>query len=503
MRNEIVRLAAHAPSTPKVLVSGPDFVSSPRFSPDGQCMCWFEWDHPNMPWDESRLMVRELSTGHDTLVAGGERESVSEPCWRPDGSLAFISDRNGWWNLYRFTFSDGIEPLVELEAEIGVPQWVFGSSRYGFLEDGRLVFARWREGFDGLGVREPDGRLRDLEVPFTSVAKVVSTGSAILVVAASTTSEESISRMELTDEDTPRIEVLKPGRDLSRMGLGPAYISVPESIDFPSAGGRISHALLYPPTNPHHAAPEGELPPLVVHVHGGPTAAATPELDLEVQYLTSRGFAVLDVNYGGSTGYGRPYRDLLLGGWGVIDVEDCLAAVSHLAEGGRVDPDRLCISGGSAGGFTTLACLARPRTPFSAGADHYGVADLAALTEDTHKFESRYLNRIVGPWPQAREVYRERSPITHIDDFSRPLIVLQGLEDAVVPPEQATMIVEALRAKRIPVAYVPFEGEQHGFRQAANIRRALDSELSFYAQIFKFELPAEEGIEPVEIDWGS
>jgi dipeptidyl aminopeptidase/acylaminoacyl peptidase len=282
----------------------------------------------------------------------------------------------------------------------------------------------------------------------------------------------------------------------------PEYLSVPEPIDFPSARGRVAHALFYPPTNPDCCGLDGELAPLVVHVHGGPTGIARPELDVEVQYLTSRGFAVVDVNYGGSSGYGRAYRELLNGGWGIVDVEDCLAAACHLAEEGRVDGRRLCISGGSAGGFTVLSCLARADTPFSAGADHFGVADLIALAEDTHKFESRYLDRIVGPYPEAREVYLERSPITHVEDFSRPLIVLQGLDDEVVPPEQATMIVEALTAKGVPVAYLPFEGEQHGFRQAANIRRALDAELSFYAQIFGFELPPAEGIEPVEIDWG-
>jgi dipeptidyl aminopeptidase/acylaminoacyl peptidase len=242
------------------------------------------------------------------------------------------------------------------------------------------------------------------------------------------------------------------------------------------------------------------LPLLLVHVHGGPTAAARPELNLEIQYLTSRGFAVVDLNYGGSTGYGRAYRELLNGAWGVVDVEDAIAAARYLADAGRVDPARLCVSGGSAGGFTTLACLARAETPFSAGGDYFGVADLGALAEDTHKFESRYLDRLVGPYPEAEEVYRQRSPIYHVEDFSRPLIVLQGLEDEVVPPNQATMIVEALRAKAVPVAYVAFEGEQHGFRQAENIRRALDSELSFYAQIFGFDLPPEEGIEPVAID---
>ena len=243
-------------------------------------------------------------------------------------------------------------------------------------------------------------------------------------------------------------------------------------------------------------------PPLLVSVHGGPTAAARPDLQLELQYLTSRGFAVVDVNYRGSSGYGRAYRDALNGRWGIIDVEDCIAAARYLAERGLVDPAKLCISGGSAGGFTTLASLARAETPFAAGGDYFGVADLEALATETHKFESRYLDTLVGPYPQERQRYLERSPIHHVDAFSRPLIVLQGLEDEVVPPNQATMIIDALHAKRVPVAYVAFEGEQHGFRREANIRRALDAELSFYAQIFGFELPAEEGIEPVPIDRG-
>ena len=504
VRNEIVRLAAHAPSVPEVLVSGPDFVSDPRFSPDGRRLCWLEWDHPNMPWDGTRLKVRDLDTGEETLVAGGNAESVSQPQWQPDGSLTFISDPGGWWNLYRLLPEGGLEPLIEIEAEIGVPQWQFGGSRYAFLDDGRVVYARWRDGVDGLALRQADGRLEDMVLPFSSIRSVVASGPAsVVVVAGSPTAEAGISQLKLPgDGAPPSLEPIKPPRDLRELGVDRGYISVAEPIDCPSAEGRTAHALFYPPTNPAHRAPEGERPPLMVHVHGGPTAAAHPELDIEIQYLTSRGFAVVDVNYGGSTGYGRSYRELLKDNWGVVDVEDCIAAARYLGEQGRADPDRLCIAGGSAGGFTTLACLARPDTPFSAGGDLFGVADLAALAKDTHKFESRYLDGLVGPYPEAREIYEERSPITHVEDFSRPLIVLQGLEDEVVPPAQSTMIVEALRAKRVPVAYLLFEGEQHGFRQAANIRRALDAELSFYAQIFGFELPAAERIEPVKIDWG-
>jgi dipeptidyl aminopeptidase/acylaminoacyl peptidase len=500
--NEIVRLDAHAPSVPEVLVTGADFVSNPRFSRDGERLCWLEWDHPNMPWDGTRLMVRDLSTGQETLVAGGPEESVGEPQWRPDGSLTFISDRSGWWNLYRYSAAGAVEALTEIEAEVGTPQWVFGVSRYEFLDDGRIVFARWRDGFDGLALREADGAVHDLALPFTLVTTLAAAGgSSVVVIAGSTTAEASISRLELPETGGVQVQTLRPSRDLAELGIDPEYISVPESLDFP-AGGRTSHALLYPPTNPGYEPLDGELPPLLVHVHGGPTGAAWPELTLELQYLTSRGFAVIDLNYGGSTGYGRPYRELLNGSWGVVDVEDCIAVARHLASEGRVDADRLCVSGGSAGGFTTLASMARLDTPFGAGGDHFGVGDLEALTRDTHKFESRYLDRIVGPYPEAREVYRERSPIHHVDDFARPLIVLQGLEDEVVPPNQATMIVEALKAKGVPVAYVPFEGEQHGFRQAANIRRALDAELSFFAQMFGFELPEEEGIEPVAVERG-
>jgi dipeptidyl aminopeptidase/acylaminoacyl peptidase len=501
--NEIVRLDAHHPSTPEVLVSGPDFVSTPRFSPDASYLSWLEWDLPNMPWDGNRLIVRRLADGEDQQVAGGERESVTEPQWQADGSLTFISDRSGWWNLYHWDPRQGqVEALVELEAEIGVPQWVFGFSRYAKLGDGRFVFARMRDGLDGLAVRLVDGTVSDLDLPFSYVADLAPAGEASFVmVGASPVEEMSLSRVTLgAGAEIEQLETLRPARDLATLGVPAECVSAPEAIDFPSAHGRMAHGLLYRPVNPSVRGPEGALPPLLVSVHGGPTSAARPFLNLEIQYLTSRGFTVLDVNYGGSSGYGRPYRELLNGNWGVVDVEDSIAAAEYLTGRGEVDPSRLCINGGSAGGFTTLASLAHAQTPFGAGADYFGVADLEALAIDTHKFESRYLDRIVGPYPQERELYRERSPIQHVEDFSRPLIVLQGLEDAVVPPNQATMIVDALRTKGVPVAYVALEGEQHGFRQAPNIRRALDSELSFYAQIFGFALPSEEGIEPVAIE---
>jgi dipeptidyl aminopeptidase/acylaminoacyl peptidase len=335
-------------------------------------------------------------------------------------------------------------------------------------------------------------------VPFTAVDSVVARGSDVVLVGASPITEAAVVRLRTDDLDLAAIEVLRPPRELD---LPDGLISVPEPIEFPTAGGATAHGLFYPPANPAFVGPPGDRPPLLVMIHGGPTAQAIPALRLSVQYWTSRGFAVVDVNYRGSTGFGRPYRNLLRDAWGVADVEDCEAAARWLAAEGRVDRHRLCIRGGSAGGFTTLAAMATGDT-FSAGASHYGVADLEALALETHKFESRYLDRLIGPYPERRDLYVERSPIHHLGGFDRPLIVLQGLEDEVVPPAQSEMIVAALRDRHVPVAYVPFEGEQHGFRQAAHIRRALDAELSFYGQILGFELPAAEGIEPVPIARG-
>jgi dipeptidyl aminopeptidase/acylaminoacyl peptidase len=511
--NEIVVLDATGEADPRVLVTGPDFVSDPRFSPDGARVCWLQWSHPDMPWDGTELCVADLRTtdvgpalAHPTVVAGrpdqgrgghGDGESVVQPRWAADGTLWFVSDRTGWWNLYRWRPSDGVEPMVQMDAEIGVPQWVFGQSRYAFLSGDRVVFAYQRDGLDHLAVRLPDGRVADLDVPYTSVASVEADGDRAVFVGASATSEPAVVGVRVDTSGAAGVpEVLRPPREL---GVGPGWFSPPEAIAFPTSGGRTAHALYYPPTNPDVTPPPGEAPPLLVLIHGGPTAAARPMLLLGTQYWTSRGFAVVDVNYGGSTGYGRAYRNQLRGAWGVVDLDDCEAAARWLGEQGRVDPARLCIRGGSAGGYTTLAALAF-RDTFAAGASHYGVADLEALATETHKFESRYLDGLIGPYPERRDLYVERSPIHHVEGFDRPLIVLQGLEDEVVPPNQAEMIVDALRAKGVPVAYVTFEGEQHGFRQAANIRRALDAELSFYAQVFGFDLPVDEGIEPVRVE---
>jgi dipeptidyl aminopeptidase/acylaminoacyl peptidase len=519
--NELVVLDTQDELGPRVLVTGSDFVSNPRFSPDGGQLCWLQWNHPDMPWDGTELVLADLrwsdagpGLSHPTVVAGagtagGGGESVYQPRWAADGALWFVSDRTGWWNLYRRSPGSAadrqatIEPIIVMDAELAVPQWVFGQSRYAFLGDDRVVFTYLRDGFEHIAVRAADGKIVDLDLPYTAFSSVTTVGDTVLFIGASATAESAVVRLTFEPGGTALAgepELLRPPRDL---GLDPAWFSVPEAISFPTTpldgAPRTAHALYYPPTNPEAMAPAGEKPPLLVLIHGGPTAAARAMLQLDTQYWTSRGFAVVDVNYGGSIGYGRAYRDQLQGNWGIVDLDDCEAAARWLGEQGRVDPDRLCIRGGSAGGYTTLAALAF-RDTFAAGASHYGVADLEALATETHKFESRYLDGLIGPYPAARQVYVDRSPIHHVEGFDRPLAVFQGLEDEVVPPNQAEMIVGALRERHIPVSYTTFAGEQHGFRQAANIRRALDGELSFYAQVFGFDLPAAEGIEPVEVE---
>jgi dipeptidyl aminopeptidase/acylaminoacyl peptidase len=494
--NEIVVLDAHRPSEPEVVVSGPDFVADPRWSPDGARLSWLEWDHPDMPWDATRLVVRDVEAGTQQVVAGGPGESVCQPRWAPDGTLWFSSDRSGFWSLLRWDPDRGeVEVTVDLGADIGFPQWVFGQSCYAHLADGSVAFVVRRGGLDHLALRSPDGAVADLDVPHTSIDSLRARGRAVVYVAAGPTAEPHVVEVPVEAGTARAPRVLAPPRELP---VGPEWFSVPEPVAFPTGGGATAHALLYRPTNPLVRAPEGERPLLLVLIHGGPTSAARPMLKLATQYWTSRGFAVVDVNYRGSTGYGRAFRELLRGEWGVADVEDCVAVVRHLADRGEVDPARCCIRGGSAGGFTTLAALAF-HDVFAAGASHYGVADLEVLARDTHKFESRYLDGLVAPYPEGREVYEARSPIHHVDRIDRPLAVFQGLDDAIVPPNQAEMIVGALRDRGVPVAYVAFEGEQHGFRQAAAIRRALDAELSFYAQVLGFALPEQEAIEPVEV----
>jgi len=492
--NEIVRVRADGGT--EVLVSGPDFVSDPRLAPDGVTLSWLQWDHPDMPWDSAQLVVRG-SDGTEHVLAGGPGESVVQPVWGADLALWFFSDRTDFWSLYRKRPHEEPELVVDVGGDIAGPQWVFGQSRFALLADGRVAFAYGRDGADRLAVLDRDGRRRDLQVPYTAFRSLTAQGTAVVCVAGGPDSEPVVLRV---DVDRGEPEILRPARDL---GLAPAWFSRPELVSFPTAddgtGIDVAHALVYPPTNPEARAPEGDRPPLLVHVHGGPTAAASPVLNLDIQYWTSRGFCVADVDYRGSTGYGRRYREALKGRWGVVDLDDVVACGRFLADAGRVDPARMAISGGSAGGYTTLAALSMRPGVFTAGASHYGVADLGALASETHKFESRYLDGLVAPWPQGAAVYAERSPINHVDALDTPLAVFQGDEDEVVPPAQAEVIVDALREKGIPHAYRLFAGEQHGFRKAENIRAALDGELSFYAQVWGFDLPAEESITPIEV----
>ncbi|MFZ6005333.1 MAG: prolyl oligopeptidase family serine peptidase [Actinomycetota bacterium] len=478
--NTIVSLQAHEPSVPVVVVEGPDFVSDPRWRADGAAFCWLEWDQPDMPWDATRLVVDE--GGKRTVVAGGDRrESICQPTWAPDGSLWFSTDRTGFWSLHRWSPSAGIESMVDLERDIGFPQWVFGQTCFTFLEGGRVVFVRTDRGLQRLAVWEPDfGRVTDLEVPYSSIDDLRASGDdGIVFIGASPTSEPHVVAVTIDGTAAGPPEIVVPPRDL---GLSAAWFPEPEPIEFPTADGAVAHGLLYPPTSPDVTGPPTDRPPLLVLIHGGPTSAARPLLSVARAYWTSRGFAVVDVNYRGSTGFGRAYRELLRGQWGVADVEDCAAVCRFLVDRGDVDPARLCIRGGSAGGFTTLAALAFTDV-FAAGASHYGVADLAVLAQETHKFESRYLDSLVGPWPEARAVYEARSPIFHADHIRSPLAVFQGLDDPVVPPNQAQMIVDAVRSNGVEVEYVTFEGEQHGFRRAENIRAALDGELHFYERV--------------------
>ena len=472
----------------QILASGCDFYSSPRLSPDGCQLAWLSWNHPNMPWDESQLWVAQIaadgSLKNARCVAGGPGESVGEPKWSTDGRLYFSSDSSGWWNLYRSSQTGEIEPLWKMKAEFAYPHWIFGISTYDFADGQRLLCTYTQNGRWYLASLDLQSKqLYTLNLPYTNISSLKVQGNNAVFLGASPSQATCAVQLHLESGETT---ILKRSSDWE-IPLG--YLSIPEAIAFPTDGGLTAYAWYYPPQNQDYNSPAGELPPLLVKSHGGPTAATSDSLNLRVQYWTSRGFAYLDVNYGGSTGYGRQYRQRLEGQWGIVDVRDCINGAKYLVAQGKVDGDRLAISGGSAGGYTTLMALTFDDT-FQAGASYYGVSDLAALAADTHKFESRYLERLVGPYPEALAVYRARSPIYHADQLSCPIIFFQGLEDRVVPPEQTEMMVAALKAKGLPVAYVAFEGEQHGFRKAENIKRALEGEFYFYSRIFGFE-PAE------------
>jgi dipeptidyl aminopeptidase/acylaminoacyl peptidase len=491
--NEVVAIQVDS-GEQTVLASGHDFYSFPRLSPDGTRLAYTAWDHPNMPWDEAELWVAALSpdgaSSGAIQVAGGSGESIFQPEWSPDGKLHFVSDRTGWWNLYALE-EDTAESVFPGNTESGEPQWVFGQSTYAFLPDGCIALTVGGETGRRLMIIDGDRQARQIELPYTSIGGLVAAGNDVLITAASSAEPAAIVRV---DTDTGVVEVV---RKSSEIEIDAGLISRPQSITFPTGDGEEAHAYYYPPTNPGFKAPASEMPPVIVLSHGGPTSAAAASFSLDIQFWTSRGFAVTDVNYRGSTGYGRAYRDALKGQWGVVDTEDCINAARHLVDQGLADGHRAIIKGGSAGGYTTLCALVF-HDYFAAGASYYGVADAETLATDTHKFESRYLDGLIGPYPEARDLYRQRSPIDYVDQLSCPVIIFQGLEDEIVPPSQAEAMVEALKAKGVPHAYLPFPGEQHGFRIAENIRRTLDAELYFYGKIFGFE-PAGE-VEPVAIE---
>ena len=478
-----------------VLVEGADFYAAPRLSPDGRAMAWLSWDHPRMPWEGTGLWLADVDEGgalsNARLVAGGPAESICQPEWSPAGVLHFVSDRSGWWNLYRLDGSV-VKPLCERAAEFGAPHWTFGGSMYGFRPDGDIVCTFIENGVSRLArLAAATGKLEPLANPYQEIRELRVSGDTVALLGGAPTIPLELARIGLAGGQR---DVLAH----SITELPPAgYLSVPESISYASTGGRTAHAFYYPPCNADAAAPAGSKPPLIVIGHGGPTGMATSTLKLATQYWTSRGFAVLDVNYGGSTGFGRTYRDSLKGQWGIIDVEDCVAGARHLAMRGMADPERLVIRGSSAGGLTTL-CALTFHDVFKAGASYYGVSDLKGLDADSHKFESHYNEYLIAPKPESEALYLLRSPINHTAQLKRPMIFFQGLDDKVVPPQQSSMMVDALRASGVPVAYMTLEGEGHGFRKADSIVRTLEAELYFYQRIFGLAEPAAAA--PVDIE---
>jgi len=481
--------------TVTTITSGHDFYATPRINADGSALVWITWDHPNMPWDATTLWQAEIradgSLSAPQQLAGNGHESVLQPAFSPSGMLFYISDRNGYWNIYQQQTGED-RCLVAMEAEFGGPQWAFGQSYYGFIDDTRIVCSYSVNNLSHLGIIDiATGELKDIPLPFSSISSVQVGKSEVVFVGASPQLFSAIVRYDLENN---RYEIIKKSSELE---LDQQTISMGEPVTFPTADDQVAHAFYYPPQNAEYEALPGELPPLLVKIHGGPTGATHSDLNLQNQFWTSRGIAVLDVNYRGSTGYGRHYRQQLNGNWGITDVEDTAHGAAYLVDQQLADGDRLAIRGGSAGGYTTLAALTFDNV-FKAGASYYGVSDLEILARDTHKFESRYLDSMVGPYPEDQEKYQARSPIHHVDGLSCPVIFFQGLDDKVVPPNQAEMMVDVLREKGLPVAYVPFEGEGHGFRMAKNIKRSLDLELYFYGRIFGF-VPADQ-IEPIEIE---
>ena len=499
VRNTLVRVPLPAGGAGEVLYSGSDFVAYPRLSPNGRQLAFISWNHPNMPWDATALKVAEITPQGlkaPVTVTGGPSESVLEPQWDSDGTLYFISDRSDYWNLYARR-ADGVHAVWPRAAEFAQPLWSLGQANYVLLGDGRAVARFGERGLDRLAVIDlKRGTARTLDLPYVEFSQLTRLdGRSIAAITGSTDQAPAIVRIDIADGKSTKL------RSGGVLPLTPADISTATPIEFPSARGRTAYAFYYAPKNSGFKGPAGALPPLVTLVHGGPTAQASPARRATVQFWTARGFAVVDVNYGGSSGYGRAYRQALKGNWGVVDAEDVIAAVRYLVSTQRADPNRVAISGGSAGGYTVLVALSTSDV-FRAGADHFGISDMTALARDTHKFESRYIDSLIGPLPQAQSIYDARSPLNHLDGFKAPLIIFQGAEDPIVPPNQSALIATALRARKVPLAYISYPGEGHGFREPENIINSLQSELSFYGQVFGFT-PADqlpqltiEGLQP-------
>ena len=494
--NAIVAVDALGQAEQVILTQGSDFCSTPRISPEGTTLAWLTWDHPNMPWDGTFLLTASFDDqgllGEPQVVAGGRTESIFQPEWSPDGVLHFVSDRSGWWNLWRWE-NGLLRQLTNRNAEFGKPQWVFGSDTYSFASPELIACSYVENGAWKIAMLHIEsGMLLAVDTPFSEMGRgdLKAGDGKIVFIAGAPSLPMSLVLYDLAGS---KWRELRKSHD---MGVDSGFISEPQPVEFPTEDGKTAHAFFYPPKNGDFQGPAGEKPPLLVKSHGGPTGAALTALNLGIQFWTSRGIGVLDVDYGGSTGYGREYRERLNGTWGIVDVDDCCNAALYIVSKGEADGNRLAIDGGSAGGYTTLAALTFKEV-FQAGASHYGVSDLEALAKDTHKFEARYLDGLVGPYPERQDLYHERSPINHTEGLSCPLILFQGLEDQIVPPNQAEMMFDAVRAKGLPTAYIPFEGEQHGFRRAENIKRALEAELYFYSKVFGFELA--DLIEPVDI----
>jgi dipeptidyl aminopeptidase/acylaminoacyl peptidase len=459
------------------LARGADFYAYPRISPDGKSLCWIEWNHPNMPWDSTQLWQADIHNHcleNKRLIAGGDGlEAIFQPQWSPDNRLYYVSDRNNWWNIY--SADHGV--IVDMAAEFATPLWQFGMSTYDFI-DANTIGCLWtQQGVWYCGfVDIAKGTLQPVASTYKSMQAACCDFGGLYMVAGA----PDIADQVVTVSQQGMIEAIYSP---SNLNIATEDLAKPESISFPTANNTSVQAFFYPPTNSQYRGEDNQLPPVIAICHGGPTGATDCSLNLKIQYWTSRGFAVVDINYRGSTGFGRDYRDALNGAWGLADIEDTQYAIKFLTTQQKVDPQRCIIRGSSAGGYTVLSALTFTDT-FKAGASLYGIGNLETLASDTHKFESRYLDKLVGPYPEQQTIYRQRSPINHIDQLNCPVIFLQGLEDKVVPPNQAELMVNSLKKKGIPVVYVKFPDEGHGFRKAENIIRAMQAELDFYCDVF-------------------